>query len=395
MLAALSGQDVDYVPMHIIWNVNPLHEKLSWNNDREKLQLCRDRGWDTYLTVFPTMTPAADVQINKSIEKTSAGQILKQTWKTPAGDIHEQLSATDDWEELHGRCLSQSAVINWEKRKDTDVLYGPDGIPRYLQFVSDYRTPRYVEFPFKDLKDLESLDYLFPLDNPADTAKIVQEYQEKRKLADEFNVPLFTYLDAGMDWLIWLYPADEAVLRVVDDPEYVRKLLGHINQAKCNRLKLLLDLGIDGIQRRGWYESVDFWSPQIFREFAKPELETEIEMAHRAGKPFCYIMVTGIMPLLPELASLPFDCLLGPDPVVGGQDFRQIREALPGKTIWGGFSGTGHFINGTPEDAARAVADAIAICGKERFILGMEVSFRSYFKWENFVAAEQAWKMLR
>jgi hypothetical protein len=63
--------------------------------------------------------------------------------------------------------------------------------------------------------------------------------------------------------------------------------------------------------------------------------------------------------------------------------------------LWGGFSATEHFITLSPEDAAKAVEDAFAICGKARFILGMECSFRYYFKWENFEAAERAWKRLR
>jgi hypothetical protein len=160
-------------------------------------------------------------------------------------------------------------------------------------------------------------------------------------------------------------------------------------------LKLLLELGIDGVKRRGWYESADFWSPKIFQEFARPAIEEEIEITHKAGRPFMYIMVTGVMPMLPELASMKFDCLVGPDPAVGGQDFKKIRDSLPGKTLWGGFSATEHFINRGPQEAEMAVEDAFAICGRRRFILGMECSFRYYFKWENFEAAEKAWKRVR
>jgi len=28
-----------------------------------------------------------------------------------------------------------------------------------------------------------------------------------------------------MDWLLWLYPPEEAIMRIVEDSEYVRKLL--------------------------------------------------------------------------------------------------------------------------------------------------------------------------
>jgi hypothetical protein len=268
-----------FVPLCTSWNQNPLHKKLSWNNEKERLALHRDKGWDTVSSVYPAVTPASVVEAERRFETEGDMKVLYQTWKTPAGNVTEKLKVTEDWGELERN-------------------------PGYMGFMSDFRPSRYIEFPFKDEKDLDTLEYLFPLENPADTEAITREFKEKRKLADEFGFALQTYFDAGMDWLMWLYPAEEAVMRVMDEPRYMKKLLSHINKAKTRRLELLLDLGIDFVRRRGWYESADFWSPQIFREFIRPELEKEIEIVHKAGKPFVYIMVTGVMPMLPELASM-------------------------------------------------------------------------------------------
>lgn len=370
ILSAVRSMETDYIPMVMEWNEGRMHEKLKWMNERQKLEVHRINGWDTYLSISPSVTPAENVIIDKIIEPEGDNRFIRQTWNTPSGEITEKLKVTDDWDELR------------------------DGRP-YLQFMSDFRTSRYMEFPFKDMKDLDALEYLFPVDNPADTKAIIEEYKSKRQLADEFSVPLFTYFDAGMDWLVWLFPPEAAILRIVEDPEFMHKLLSHINKAKHKRLELLLKLGIDGVMRRGWYESTDLWSPAIFREFAKPALEKEIEMTHDAGIPYIYIMDTGITPLLPDLASLRFDCLLGVDPDIGRQDMRLLRQSLPGKAIWGGFSGPGHFGADTPEKAAKAVENAIEICGKRGLILGMAVSFRYYWPWENFEAAESAWKRLR
>jgi len=369
MLAALRGEKVDHVPFCLSWNMKQPHEKLTWKNERQKLEAHRDKGWDSLLSIYPLVTPCAEVKIEMRFEGSGDNRVLCQSWKTPAGEITEKLKATADWDEL-------------------------DNNPAYMQFMSDFRTSRYLEFPFKTMVDLDALEYLFPLENPYDTEKITQEYYEKRKLADELGFPLFTYLDAGMDWLLWLYPPEEAITRVIEEPEHIKKLLSHINSAKLQRLKLLLDLGIDCVKRRGWYESTDLWSPEVFRSFARPAVEKEIEITHKAGKPYAYIMVTGIMPLLSELASMKFDCLVGPEPVLGGQDLNKIRDSLPGKTIWSGLSGPEHFAEGSPANAEKAVEDAISIYGKKGFILGMEVGFRNYFKWENFEAAEKAWRRL-
>lgn len=371
ILSALRGKEVDYIPFAFEWNQNQkVHERLPWKNERERLAFHQEKGWDAYLNIGAWVSPTADVVVEKRIETDGDKKILCQRWKTPAGELTEKINLTDDW--------------------DKSELSGP-----YLSLSSDFRAPRYIEFPFKDLKDLDNLDYIFPIENPIDTENITQLYNKKRAVADEFNYPLFVYFDAGMDWLMWLYPTEEFIVRMVEQPEYIAKLLGHINKAKHRRLELLLKLGVDGVIRRGWYESTDFWSPEIFRKFAKPTLEKEIETVHAAGRVYLYLMDTGIMPLLPDLASLKFDCLLGAEPAMGGQDLKKIHDALPGKTLWGGLSGPEHFGADTPDKVVKAVEDVISIYGKTGLILGMGASYRHYWPYENFEAAERAWRRLR
>jgi len=371
ILAAFRGKEVDYIPFIIEWNQQQkLHERLSWKNERERLALHQEKGWDSFINIYASVTPTADVTVEKRIETDGENRILCQIWKTPAGDITEKLKLTVDWDESELR-------------------------DHHLKFNSDFRTPRYMEFPFKTLKDLDALEYLFPLENPIDTEELIRTYSEKRKLADEFDYPLFVYFDAGMDWLMWLYPTDEFVIRTVEEPEFIAKLLDHINKAKHKRLELLLKLGVDGVTRRGWYESTDIWSPGIFRKFAKPVLEKEIEMTHAAGKTYTYLMVTGINPLLTDLADLKFDCLFGPEPALGGQDLKQIHDALPGKSFWGGISGPEHFGADSPDKAEKAVEKIISIYGKTGLVLGMGATYRYYWPWENFEAAERTWRRLR
>lgn len=366
ILAAVRNMETDHVPMVIEWNEERLHQNLHWKNERQRLEAHRERGWDAYLRVSAPVTPAENVIIDKTITYEDGNRVFRQAWRTPAGEIAEKLRATDDW---------------------TELSYNKP----YLQFMSDFRTSRYIEYPFKDVADLDMLDYLFPPDNASDTKAIMEEHKNKRELADEFKVPLIVYLDSGMDWLIWLFSPEVAIFRTMDDPEFMRRLLSPINEAKRRRLELLLRLGVDGVMRRGWYVSSDLWSPSVFREFAMPALKTEIEMTHRAGIPYIYVMDTGIAPLLPILASLDFDCLYGADPVLGRQDLLQLRQALPGKAIWGGLSGPGHFGAKDPEVAGKAVENAIDMLGRTGLILGMAASYRHYWPWENFKAAERAW----
>ena len=374
ILAAVRCQDVDYVPMVLDLYAEPpfKHPRISWSNDRQRLSAYRDWGWDTRLSVNCEVTPLESVKTGRRYEPGTgdSDHLLCQIWDAPEGRLEEKLRSTRDWPESRDRKTN-------------------------IPFRHDFRSPRYIEYPFKNENDLNTLGYLFPVDNPRDTDAIVQEYRNKRKLADEFNVPLFATMDAGLDWLVWLYPIEEAVLRLVSAPDFVRRLLTHINEAKKRRLDLLLELGIDGVVRRGWYESTDLWSPEIFREFARAEVEAEIEKVHGAGVPFIYIMMTGIMPLLADLAEMKFDCLNGAEPALGGQDLSVIHRMLPGKAIWGGVSGPEHLAAGTPEATAKAVETAFSIIGKRGLVLGTGVVHRQNWPLPNLDAFVGAWRRLR
>ena len=327
-------------------------------------------GWDTWLTVYPLVSHAESVSIKKTVSENRGGKIMKQEWSTPAARLTETLRLTDDWDESELR-------------------------GNYVGFASDFRPTRYVECPFKTEGDLAALEYLFPFGASRDEEEIKKDYDEKRALADEFGVPLLAQVDSGMDWLLWLFPAEEQIYRVNDEPSFIKKILEAINGAKFERLKYILKLGVDGVIRRGWYETADFWSPAILREFARPQLEREIKATHEAGSVFIYTIDTGVKPIADDLASLGIDCLNGVDPVRNKMPAREIKKAFPETTLWGGLSGPFHFGADNPRAAEDAVRDAFAAYGKRRLILGMACSYRHYYPFENFLAAEEAWKKLR
>jgi len=370
MMAAWRSQPVDHVPFGVHFWPTPRHPHAIWSTERERLAFYRNREWDARLEVGTWISPLPDVQVEVRYEGDGVEQVLHQRWQTPTGTLSERLRVTDDWP-------GQRDATN------------PVGLG------DDFRTSRYLEFPFKAEEDLAVLPYLFPVNNPRDRERMVRQYQEARALADEFDVPLVAYHGTGMDWLIWLYPPEEAVLRVVDEPQFVHGLLDQINAAHYAQLALLLELGIDGVIRRGWYESADFWNPELFAEFARPWLEKEVALTHDAGAAYLYLMDTGIIPLLGELSAIPFDCLLGADPATSGQDLGLIRRSLPGKALWGGISGPLHLGLGTPAEVEQSVDAAFAACGTTGLILGLAVGIRSNWPWENVQAFDRAWRRLR
>jgi len=396
VVSAAKYQEVDHVPMIMEflepYIVDPVTKiKRVWTNEQERLAIYRDLGWDTNIYMFLTVTPGKEVTTEAKYEQTAERTILHQIWNTPAGTIEEKLHVTEDWldalPETSGDCYRNPISMGGK-------LNAPDrtGI---IGFSSDFRPTRYVEPPFKDSKDLDTLEYLFPLKNPIDEELIFLDYQYKKALSDEFDVPLIIYGDLGMDWLAWISKQEAFIWQLIETPDETKKILDIINAAKRQRMQMLLDLGVDGVVRRGFYESTDFWNPAIFRDFAMPELRHEIEMTHAVGGIYTYMMISGVMALLPDLENMPFDCLWGVEPVLGVEDQRKVRESLPGKAMFGGISGPAHLELGTPEHTVQGVEEAFEIMGKSGFILGPRSMFRPHWSWENLAAFEGAWKRLR
>ena len=213
---------------------------------------------------------------------------------------------------------------------------------------------------------------------------------------------LAAYRDWGWDAFVTVggyipHTAEEAVAAVLEQPEMTRRMIGHLDAAYTSRAELLLDLGVDGVIRSGWFESTDLWSPTIFRGFARPAIEDLTRKVHRAGGVVVYLMDTGIVGLLPDLKEMAFDCLHGADPILptDGLELDSLRGSLPGKSIWGGLSGPEHFVQCTPEQMTGAVEKAFADLGRQGLILGIAVGIRDYYKRENIEACDLAWRRLR
>ena len=241
---------------------------------------------------------------------------MHQVWRTPARTIEERLRVTDDWPEAKNR-----KSILW--------------------FEGDHRSPRYLEVPFKEPADLDALPYLFPVERPSDFDVMRKSMAAALARAKAFGVPTVAYHVAGMDWLTYLFSPSEAVLQVMDHREAMQRLVKHINAAYTRRLEVLLEAGVDVVLRRAIYETCDYWDPGIFAEMCAPLLAHEIEMVHRAGSVHYLEMMSGFRPLLPRMATLPFDCLGFFDPVHGGldPDLGALRRALPGKSFRAGLAG--------------------------------------------------------
>jgi len=157
--------------------------------------------------------------------------------------------------------------------------------------------------------------------------------------------------------------------------EGVRFILDVVSDWNRWREELMLDVGVDLLVRRAWYEGTDFWSPALYRRFFFPRLRAEVAMAHEGGAKFGYILTSGTTPLLEMIVEAGVDVLIGVDPV----------------------QGKGTVERGTTEDIRQAVGRALQTLGPDGFILSPVDNIRdtSPQVWERTMALIEAWKEMR
>ena len=136
----------------------------------------------------------------------------------------------------------------------------------------------------------------------------------------------------GLATLMFQMGAENLVLFAMDHPEAFRRLARLDSDATLARIALYADLGVDLLKRFGGYEQTNFFSPAIFRDVVSPLLRREVEAARRARVPIYYRVVTGMKPLLAEIADIGFDCVEGFEPSLSDCPNETIRDALRGRT---------------------------------------------------------------
>ncbi len=235
--------------------------------------------------------------------------LLIKEYTTPAGTLRAEVRQTDDW---------------------------PRG--EHVPFLDDHLSPRSKRFIVTQPEELSALEYLLI---PPTKAEIYEAEAESRpiiELAKDRGLLVVGGWGVGADMLGWIYGLENMVLTTYSDPQFLRDLLNIIAVWNHSRMKVLLDLGIDLYIKRAWYETCNFWSPKLFREFLLPILKSDVEICHSAGVKFGYIVTSATMPLLDQYAEAEVDVLIGVDP--RDWDLAKTKETLDKKIcLWGGVNG--------------------------------------------------------
>ena len=275
ILHTMEWKATDYVPLTINGichtSVVDLNKKLG--RDPFKIAgYCIELGTDTGMQIGLPLVFPPDIEIQYKTQRIPGEKddILTKEYITPKGKLIQAVRKNEH--------------------------YPFDEIPVFSDhLVSSERSYRYM---IDSTQGLCALEYLFsepgPKHEEAAYAKAWEFAKETKKFADSHDIIMSGNLTGIGDPLLWLSGVENIVYMGADEPEALHRYIGILSEWNIRNLKTLIDMGVDTVIRRGWYESTDFWSPEMYREFLLPALKKEVQAAHSAGIKYSYIMNTGV-----------------------------------------------------------------------------------------------------
>jgi uroporphyrinogen-III decarboxylase len=328
MLAAIKRQQPDRVPCSPYLSQGPwLGEPLFWRDQIERTRRLLELGLDPNIDVWlpdPQLHP--DVKTKTWREKKGNQTLLTKEYHTPAGTLRQVVRETEDW---YDYSHTPWVPTTWgvEKRQD----FGVD-------LFDDWAVSRRLEPWVKGRDDLEKLRYLI---RPVEGHLLDQwrmDAEQAMEFAERFDVLSMARRTIVGDAFQWLCDIPWFMIQLYEDPEFVKQFLGIFQDWGMALVRLALEIGVDVVQYRGWYETPTFWGPRFWKEYLGPCINEQARLVHSAGKLVSYLLPEGHGAYSEVLRDLDVDVLQGVDPrKLQGGDLRSLFARLgQGKAFWGG-----------------------------------------------------------
>lgn len=374
LLAALDREEIDHIPCCTAFNPLTAVQRrdhqwgFPWPDnasvDERLAYQVEELGLDQVVSLGSDLCrPVEGVESRTWVD----GEVLHQTYSTPAGDLHAAVQYSDLWP--HGE---------------------------QIPFYSDFNIGHFVEPWIQNEADLACLKQVRQLsDTSAVLDRVRSDFAATKALADRYGIATLASVGAGLTGAQQLVGAEALCLMTLDQPGLVEAYLEYEHQINLRTLEVLGDLGVDMVRRNGFYETADFYGPPMLEHFLGPRLRREARTSREAGMHMSYTVHTGVMPILDYLSGLTMDSLFGIDPVFKGVDLPVLHGKLASVTgLWIGPSSTYHLWQG-PDATRQAVRDVFEVFGNPGFVLAPCVSAHSIMPWESTHAMIDEWKKLR
>jgi len=368
ILAAVHGEQVDYLPCSIYFNGNLRVGRYDCSQREDQISLGLDLGVDPFMGFgMPwSMDPAVQITTWETSESGKGCRILWQAWETPEGRLTQAVRK-------EGECKE------WNRVQWSDM------------------TPAVIHKPLIETPDdIARFRYLVQPATEADYDAWLASVEPTLEQARLHDLPVVAVYGLGLATILFMQGAENAVYLAMDNPQGFEDLAEIVHQAEMRKIELAARGHIDILKRFGGYETCNFYSPEIFERVCVPRLRAEVDYAHSFGLPIYYRFVTGAEPILDKIASIGFDCIEGGEPHLSNCSLEMWHDAFTGKaTSWTGVSTPVLLGGNDPEAVRKEVRHCVEVFGKTGFILGVTNSIRRHFPWENTLAMIDEWKKVR
>jgi len=362
-----------------------LSEPLFWRDQFERANRMLELELDPTIDIWlPDVYPHRDVEIKTWRERKGDEILLTKEFHTPAGVLSQTVRETEDWcSYWHGPWIPTTLGI--EKRDH----YG-------IHLFDDWNVSRRTEPWVKGPQDLEKLKYLIRLPQ----GYLLDEWRMDAERAMEFaakhNLLTTARRTIVGDAFQWFCDIPWFLIQLYDDPEFVRQFLDIFQEWAIAQVKLALQLGVDVVQYRGWYETPAYWGPNCWRKYIVPLIEQQTRLVHEAGKLHCYLLPEGHVTYADTLKDMETDVLLGIDPrMLHGGDLHDLFEALGNvKSFWGGVNAEVTLESRDRDQIDQAVKDVIEVLGVNGGLILGAFTFRET-PHEGIMYMIEAWKKYR
>lgn len=403
ILAAISGEPVDHVPLtawcfgfpapeHLRWQTNGREVKYWYTKRLEHLHTLpqpweleddfkRAEAWlslgiDDVLEVSVPWGRHPEVTWQDSLIPPGGARgdenypVMVRQYTTPAGQMRHAVKATgnegDGW------------VIQ------------PESVP----IIEDYNVPRGVEHPVSSPADVDIIKLLFMPPDREQRAWFAGRVAKMKAFADEKGLCIQAWTAFGMDAAVWFTGVEGGILMSLDTPAAFGRLMDIIFETDYARTELAVTTdGVDIVCQRGWYSSTDFWSPALFDEFVYPHLSELTALAHSHGRKFGYVMTTGVETLGPRLADAGVDLLYFVDPIQDTITLEKAKELFGDRMTVAGGTNALSLASGDADRIRDEVRRAVDVLGPtNRFILHPVDAIFPDTPWSGVQTMIEAWK---